>query len=1430
MANDSSFYYDFNYSLPLVQLILKMLGKGDDPTQSQLTGDSNREWFGQSRVGTDSRTECVTVNFRLPLSVSEINTEIVRMPCTVEVWYQDRSNNWRPVLTEQRTPMKVRVDRGDTKSWYKWGTRCYPIVAKKVQLRLTRYADGVLDNIPYPMGVRNTLIRRNVYDRAQGGFFEDELDIMGNTVSKYVRDWDASKAADDNYTTFWKSAPQPDPAAVVSLFLDVRAEDGTAQVIDKVYIDPVYAGQHLNLYYSSDATVGTRTLSPITLPPPVPLNKDRPTVFNTEWRFDRGLTDTSTDPAESLYSWPLNVGGHVDQDAWIGVCWKPDFASTNDPNLAHNPTLFAAATPDSDTAKPVLIYDPTLRAFVLTLFHKNKSGDVVAVGNYVSSSISQEWAAGDAIKIVAGWRYGTQNKVWITVVDSRGRVIASLDNVADALPSVVSFGGTARVSNFRGTITALVVKLESHLVSSAGFLANPAVYCEPDPVLPDNTGKYPATTLDNAIYSAPFLTREHGSGGSDQSHFEDKEWTPIWRDYTAAKGMLFLPQAIAMKYLKLEFTNLTEQPYPIYESGIDVTYKVFPVSITQTSSIGPRLYTGTGGFLGMGTFISMNGVRSVNWLDPTSVMQAIGAVAGQQIPPVVINTGSPYLTSTLPNMGMTAIQQSRSVEAASSYVYARDIIQPYVLAQNQYNTIIKAEGLQAIQPFVDIPWEEIEAANPDTVTKVKSTGTVPMRGSDWWIYPGQQLKVPASVMRKITDTQTVTERKLTLESRSRFNTTCVHRYDFKTVRRDSAIAYFAGLREVQPYTSTFIAGEDSPSYDFPSYTGQHWTLDNITRYQNDSGDNGPITAKYPAVYGVATSKDLVSQSEFSKVTLSFQDSGLARSNSMWVDINQTTETVDDTQLSPYFGVIPSSIPKGNWADALANWSDGDAAWGSSYGLVSINVDNNRKYLGKRVVHFTRAAGAGQAGISLDQWLNFSPGAKFRIGATFYRPKATGNNIILRLKRNDGTIVLEETLGTPRIIATSNIDINAPGSVINGTTLIINTLVYLNAQDDPGQDGLYRFRSATLPLQPVAVSTGDSGDSTPSAIANTSIDINSPGASIGVTSPAVGDLIYLSAQTRPAENGLYRFKGATTPLVEVNANASGTVDPGIFKSVGYAPSGRWTNSVTAFAEIPETLSNSSFDNTLFGWIPDGGTWTAVSDKGYTGLKSAKLTTNGTESTLATEPVECLLNTTVSASAWVNWSGLTTTADTIFLRAVFYNTAGDVVSIPGLDVQGATQVPQNASTGSLWNPVTTSVKVPDGLGITQVAFELVVPASVGSGGSVWVDDFATDIPGTPRQQYTAELTIEGNEEEELYVSDLYTETTPIRYFVQTGNVTTENGETVKTWNDPIEVTDLRHTKNQAIVTTTDPANSIQVQTVITTDRAYAFGCKITPNYLK
>src|SRR5208282_2400180 len=100
-------------------------------------------------------------------------------------------------------------------------------------------------------------------------------------------------------------------------------------------------------------------------------------------------------------------------------------------------------------------------------------------------------------------------------------------------------------------------KLEDASIGRDAFSANPAVYVFPAPMLPNPDGSIPSTTLDNAIFAAAWTLETNGTGGTHESIYENKLWTPVWKDYITAKGYLYLPQALSAKYLDFEFTNLT---------------------------------------------------------------------------------------------------------------------------------------------------------------------------------------------------------------------------------------------------------------------------------------------------------------------------------------------------------------------------------------------------------------------------------------------------------------------------------------------------------------------------------------------------------------------------------------------------------------------------------------------------------------------------------------------------------------------------------------------------------------------------------------------------------------------------------------------------------------------------------------------------------
>lgn len=979
-------YFEYHFPLALKTLIERLLGADRfNPGKVPVIPEGGiREWFSQPRVSTDPTTEVHTTRFKLPLSISEIGAEFVRTPTRAEFWYQDRSNNWRQVMDKSRQPVVANVSGSESWSWYKSHSDVYPIVAKAVQVRLTRSGDPYWANRPYVVGMRNLLIKRNVYERNQGTMhLEEEQDPLGNVLTKYIKDWDASKAIDSDASTFWRSAPQPDPNAVVSMYMDVRDDAGAPQSFDKLYIDPVGAGQHLNVYFSNDDRVPSRRLSPLSLAPKVD--------ENTQWRVSEGRWDISgVTGLPSNYGVKLSQGPQMRTPMWFGMEWTPDFDPiTEAPSLT--PVLYEVVCHHgTDSWSPSLTYDPGAGAFILSFLHEKGQSAPIRI----SAPMNKVFEKGEPLRIVVGWTYDP--KTLTLLVENKQKEIIATATASASVPDNINLHGTHGLRAFRGNITALVFKLgEDYHDQIEPFLTNPVVYVSPEPLLPDEDGNVPSSSLDNAILSADFTQQQMPTGGTDSSEFEGKEWTPIWRNYVVEKGYLNFPQTINCRYLKLEFTNLNAEPYPIYESGIDVKYRVYPLAVQQTSSVGPRLNVGpnVGGLLGVA---NLNGVKTINWLNPWSVISGAQAVFGVQYDVVQVNQGASYTSSTLPHLRDSSITKSRRLELSSNLVYRRGIIDPYVIAQNEYHTLIKAEGLQKLQPYTNIPWQDIAAANPGAISTRQLTGTLPVRGTDWWIFPGQELKVPAQVMNKLTDSSVVLETKKTLESRVRFTTTAIHRYDIRTVRRDAAIAYFAGVREVIPMISSYIYGQDRDVFDFPFYSPEQWSYNAIKTFPNgaisrDVSDTSQSMGR--AVFAFQT------HSTFARLKVDFRDSGLLRSNAMWASSESDT-------LTPEVTIIPEKF-SANWIDAFASWTDSDKEWGSPRGVVAVNIDGDRQYEGHRVLRFRRAPGAGEAGIAIDQKINFVAGGLARIGLSFYKPFDNDNVIHLRLiRKSDDSKVYE----------------------------------------------------------------------------------------------------------------------------------------------------------------------------------------------------------------------------------------------------------------------------------------------------------------------------------------------------------------------------------------------------------------------------------------
>jgi hypothetical protein len=1405
-----------------------------------------------------SKTEVLQVNFKLPMPINDLAFQAVQVPAKIDVWYQDRQDNWRAMLDENRSAVSVTLASSTGENWYPYHAYTAPTVAKAVQFRLTRIAESAMGTRPYCVGLRNILIRRNIYDRPAGirstTIIEDSL---GNAVTTYLRDWDAPQAIDNNPSTFWRSSAQPTSEAVVWMCLDVRGADGSAQIIDTLYIDPVYTGNSLNIYYTNDEPEGV-TLSPS----PISLS---PTAENyLRWQNGRGLWDAATGSTTSEFTAPFKVGPLVKQNCWIGVQWTPDFNATSPPGS--NPILLELIpdNPQPGQFWPRLYYSVGNSGYGSIVLEFTNGTD----SKTFSAPLSPPFRAGETLNIVAGWAYDAPaSSVYISVVSKGSEIGSKYDAATLSLPDLINMSGSISFSKFRGLFTAHVVKLEGWLNSSASFLSNPVAYVDPDPITPDADGRVASSSLDNSVLSCDWTSQRYPVGGTSPSMHVDRRWTPIWRDYVVQRGRLYFPQQISMKYLKLEFSNLTAEPYPIYDTGIQVTYEVFPVSVyanitttTTTTTTGPGTTTqskttptssvvhtpggiehvagaivgGVNGLLGsIGSATS--GISSVNWLDPTSVNAAANAAYTSTVSPVSAYTSYANETGSIPNTLSTALGQSTGVtsmggsialreEATSTLVHRRSALNATTLAAHTVNETISTSPNQGLGSHVSTPIATaISEAFAPTIPAPSLSTVVPTQGNDFWLFPGGLLKMAASVMHGIymgiatglfgtnnvvngTKTSTIIVPSTTSSTtttattqRLRFDTTETHVYRKMVVTRTNAIGYFAGIREIAAYSTTYIDFEDPVSFDFKIYDPKQWFFTNIKQ-----------------------------------VT-----SGAVTSAGTYYD----TDLYTTTSISAW-----DAVGDWKWDGTQDNYSGnriGAAtiqASGSNVSLTSKNAFSVKaldKVVIKASVKYTGAVSTSSGSLIMDI-ITYSNGSQ--VGTVSLTPVTTSSVTASKVSitnptgKTDG-VTFTHLLGTYSVPSSGVDAIKVRFRINNNVTQGQFWIAEIAAETDAGAKAYLHDRFITFSkFNKIVCDFRDSGLRRSDSMwarkdpLNTNID--------------KGKLAwYATPTTLPAGMWGDEFAEWSDSAVKWGNARNTTSFPSTVTAAGT------TTLTIASSQVQEFTGQSTQTVKLPTGSGTVSTTAVLSGAKYviinnsTGVVTVKSSAAATITTLAagTEATFTALQNNPTAST--HWSTGTiypsgksmTTNTAIWIdpdRQYKGNQALRFRRAAGSGSAGIRVVQQtNYLPGALCrivcvfykpmqnnNVITLRLRrISDGLYVRE---EVISQPPVDQWYTYTSDFFELD-PNSLDHVYTVEVSLTGTYEDDLYVSDLYTEISHIRYFMKMGGVSNPNAPT-------LEVTEMAYAPSDAIVTCTDPTNEVVVDAVILSDRAAAYGVTLTPVY--
>lgn len=752
-------------------------------------------WRSLSRPMSSTKWEILKINFRQAVLITDISFDTLRISHDYNVFYTNRNGLLVPVVLSDNSFFEGSITTSDeviqkganadlTKdsAWERIQRKLYPIVAKSIEIRMRRRIDPLLTtDSTYRLGIRKLTLKRTIATE-QNKYLRitDSIDAVGNFVTKTFLDWEPQKATDGLESTFWKSSPQPSPNAVVSYYLDVRNANGDASAVDKVWIDPAYTGQQINLYTSNDDTESTATLSTVAIAPIVD--------NNTDWQLDTGII--LNDPGADLEYDGSRLDMVQGENFWIALAFN--FAFDSSSTVGTDLTLF-----EWDNIS--IGYADATKKIVFT------------VGSLVATTGTLSFLAGDRVIVFLQVR---------SLSDLDPAIEGSVYHSTALASHVVTHGATGdtdfdqpvKFSYVDGNLTQVIVKRGVPTATDLSqFVASPDTYVSPDPVV-NNGDHITSTTLDHATMGGNFPSSRLVFAGSSFHRFAGKTWSPVWANYVAQKGYLILPQQMNIKYIKLEFTKLTPAPYPIVDQNIDVSYREFPISFSRDTIFTHNTYTAT-------SLDSRMGVETQ--IDPNAVADKYGLSFGPldttNVKDVQIQVGDAILTD-IPHTFDMPVADVTNVEPASS-VDLLNKVQPssQVVTQAANYTVVKGDTLIGIAAKYGIPdWHTILNLNVPllnaNLNRAVSAG-LPRRTAGWWIFPGQKLRISTAQTKEWTTTTTVTESTTRSTVNNKFTITSVHEYDIKTVRRDAAIAYFAGLKEVAAYREDLTVAADSDKFE-----------------------------------------------------------------------------------------------------------------------------------------------------------------------------------------------------------------------------------------------------------------------------------------------------------------------------------------------------------------------------------------------------------------------------------------------------------------------------------------------------------------------------------------------------------------------------------------------------------------------------------------
>lgn len=553
------------------------------------TAKSDRFWATDNQPVSSTNQEVLEMDFSTASLTNRISFQAAKFPQTIQIEYSvDTSNNWYPAIdyvTGQPIEIvllgsfpavlpaaniitgHVHPQHDYDNHWQDISLNIVPQNMQKLRFVLQRNPSGQppVDltgvPVPYSLALQDIYVGYEITSKgdvprtiledasnSSGTVFANSTDIFGSNLGFSTKTRYASNLlgnTDQSAPSIWKCEPQPFPNAVVNFYADLRDANGDAQVIDRIFIDPLYDGSHITLYFSNDDENENFLTSREAL------NGNQAQFSNASIDGNNNIFlgnygDVSFVQIDNTY-----LSFDPSNDWWLGAEFTLGYAQSVD-GVDH--TLFS-----SNLA--------SVGVNSTGVYFRTSGGDVNLIPITLDSL--------NPIQVVAAYH---DNILHLSVQQLGIVTTADLPTtiaISSILPSQLYIGTNTPHTHFlNSVVSAFVLKQETWVDDS--FLNDPQSFSRvPSFDSPSDVGRQNGLLRYDPTLTS--ITSPTGLIGGPAFTFESMNWTPIPREYEMHRGVMELPVTKA-KFWNLEITNLRPEYSEKYVPATR-NIKTFPPSV-----------------------------------------------------------------------------------------------------------------------------------------------------------------------------------------------------------------------------------------------------------------------------------------------------------------------------------------------------------------------------------------------------------------------------------------------------------------------------------------------------------------------------------------------------------------------------------------------------------------------------------------------------------------------------------------------------------------------------------------------------------------------------------------------------------------------------------------------------------------------------------